>query len=482
MSSIAQQPETPVDLILNGVNVVDTRHGQVARNMAVLIGNGRIVSIVPAGSIAASGSPKVIEAAGKFVVPGFLDMHAHILEETHAQSSLDLMLAHGITGWRQMSGSPALLAERKDGKLRFAEGSPELLMMPGQILTPANAATPEISEAEVRKQKADGADFIKTIAVTPKTFFASLREATRQGIGYAGHLSLGVRAEEAAEAGMRSIEHLGPLEMQLMSCSAREWLIRLILAVKRPAMPDLAPEEMATVGRLIIANPTLFRMQMDPGGLQRSQRLIDSFSEAKCRRLGEICATHGTWQVPTLIRVMTMQMAEEPRFAEDPNLRYISRETREFWVSIAAKFTALVTPEGRKTLKQLTALGLRMTKIFDECGVKMLAGSDYGGMWMIPGVSLHQEFDLLAEAGLSPLKVLQMATLNAGEFLHREATLGTVAPGKDANLVVLHNNPLESVANLHGIHAVVRAGRYVARDALEALKGNVAERVASEAA
>ncbi len=64
-------------------------------------------------------------------------------------------------------------------------------------------------------------------------------------------------------------------------------------------------------------------------------------------------------------------------------------------------------------------LALKMTKIFDECGVKMLTGSDFGGMWMISSVSLHQEFDLLKQAGLSPLRVLQMTTLHGAEFLQR---------------------------------------------------------------
>ncbi|MGS0759524.1 amidohydrolase family protein, partial [Roseateles sp. GG27B] len=68
-------------------------------------------------------------------------------------------------------------------------------------------------------------------------------------------------------------------------------------------------------------------------------------------------------------------------------------------------------------------------------------GSDLGGGWVIPGFSLHQEFRLLAEAGLSPLEVLQMTTLNGAEYLQRQATMGTVEAGKNADLVLLEANP-----------------------------------------
>jgi imidazolonepropionase-like amidohydrolase len=98
----------------------------------------------------------------------------------------------------------------------------------------------------------------------------------------------------------------------------------------------------------------------------------------------------------------------------------------------------------------------------------MLAGSDAcGAQWIVPGLGLHRELDLLAEAGLAPLEILRMATLDGAVFLGREATMGTVAPGKDANLVLLDRSPLESVANLHAVDGVVRDGRYYPRRALD---------------
>jgi imidazolonepropionase-like amidohydrolase len=108
-----------------------------------------------------------------------------------------------------------------------------------------------------------------------------------------------------------------------------------------------------------------------------------------------------------------------------------------------------------------------MARIFDEEGVKMLAGSDVSGSgWEIPGFALHQEFDQLAAAGLTPLRVLQMTTINAADFLGRTDTMGTVDVGKDADIVLLSGDPTEKVANLHDIAGVVRAGRYHSSETL----------------
>ena len=86
------------------------------------------------------------------------------------------------------------------------------------------------------------------------------------------------------------------------------------------------------------------------------------------------------------------------------------------------------------------------------------AGSDSGGAaWEVPGLALHQEFDELARAGLSPLRVLQLTTSNAAEFLDAAAVMGSVDAGKHADLVLLEANPLESVDHLHRISGEVLA-------------------------
>jgi len=132
-------------------------------------------------------------------------------------------------------------------------------------------------------------------------------------------------------------------------------------------------------------------------------------------------------------------------------------------------------PEERATFRAVYELQLRLTKLFDESGVPMRAGSDMtGAAWEILGLSLHQEFDELGKAGLSPLQILQMTTVNGAEFLGKTANLGAVEVGKIADLVLLDANPIERVAHLHAIAGVVWAGRYYTSTDLETVKNSIA--------
>jgi imidazolonepropionase-like amidohydrolase len=151
------------------------------------------------------------------------------------------------------------------------------------------------------------------------------------------------------------------------------------------------------------------------------------------------------------------------------------------WEDIAQQFSQRLPAAARETLARLFAALAKLVQPFKVSGVRMLAGSDSGGAaaWCIPGPGLHQEFDQLEAAGLSPLDVLQMTTSNVAAFLGRESTMGSVAPGKNANLVLLSANPMTSVQNLHKISAVVRAGKHYSAADLDALKSRTEHRVAS---
>ena len=85
--------------------------------MAIVIDGGKIVAIARAKTVTVAGSARLVDAHGKYVVPGYLDMHVHALMSSDPKGGLTLMLANGITGFRQMSGTPELLAARKAGKV-----------------------------------------------------------------------------------------------------------------------------------------------------------------------------------------------------------------------------------------------------------------------------------------------------------------------------------------------------------------------------
>jgi imidazolonepropionase-like amidohydrolase len=471
-----QQVRMPIagKLRLDGVTVVDTHDGKLTPGMSLLMDKGQIVRITPTATTPSDPSIQSIDATGKFVVPGYNDMHAHPLGEGDPSGTLALMLANGITGFRQMRGSPELLKERRDGTLPVGEDAPALLAMPGNVLTPFNVESVADVAAELQQQKKDGADFIKVAILSPTVFFAAIEEAKRVGLPIAGHLQAGVDAAQASRAGFKSVEHLGPGDTIWVGCSTDEPALRAEIA-RLPPMMKGPPIKLSFLENFLMArmkkrlvNPAVGD---DEANVARLQRAFDTYSEEKCRALAAQLAADGNWQVPTLMRLRTQELADLPEIRTNPNLRYMPPDVVQLWSEVTNDFLKL-PPAMRETFHAAYQHQLALTRLFDDAGVRMMTGTDNGG-WEIPGVSLHQEFDELAKAGLSPLKILQMTTLNGAEFLGRTETMGSVAEGKNADLVLLDANPLESVRNMHRITDVVRAGFYYSHQDLEDLKARV---------
>ncbi len=203
------------------------------------------------------------------------------------------------------------------------------------------------------------------------------------------------------------------------------------------------------------------------------QRAIDTYSEDRCRTLANLLARNETWQVVTLIRNKTMLMPDLPEFQDDPNLKYVAPGVRTTWREALDIYSRTTTAAAKATYKELYEHNIRMVALFKQAGVGILAGDDFGGGWVVAGFGLHQEFRELAKAGLSPLEVLQAATLNGARFLRRTATMGTVEEGKNADLVLLDDNPIARVENLDRIWGVVLRGRYYSRAALDKMKDEI---------
>ncbi|MDI1365398.1 MAG: amidohydrolase family protein [bacterium] len=350
--------------------------------------------------------------------------------------------------------------------------APALLAMPGNLLTPFNTGTVEDTKAEIQRQKADGADFIKIGLVSPTAFYVAIAEAHRVGLSAVGHLQEGVDPAQASRSGFNGIEHLGPGDTVWIGCSTQEAAL-LKEAAERPAI-KAPPFKIPFLERIVmhqletrLINPAAFD---DPVNVQRLQRALDSYDDSKCRSLGAQFIKDTTWQTPTLVRLRTQYLADDPAYQSDPALAYQPKAATKAWRKVLDRFRKLPASM-RQTYRVAYQGQLKLTKLFADQGVPMMAGTDGGGV--VPGQSLHQEFDELAKAGLSPLKILQMTTLNGAQFLGRTATMGSVEVGKTADLVLLDANPVATVHNLHGISGVVRAGRYYSRADLDRLKQRV---------
>jgi imidazolonepropionase-like amidohydrolase len=463
--------ELPISgkLRLDGVTIVDTHDGKLTTGMSILMDHGRIVNIRATAAVLKDPLVTSIDATGRFAIPGFNNMHMHVIDQVDSSSVLARMLADGVTGFRQMTGSPEFLEARRDGTLPVGRDAPALLVMPGSLLTPFNARSANEVTEEIRQQKNQGADFIKVGLVSPEAFFAAIAEGKRVGLPVLGHLQEGVDAAQASREGFGSIEHLGPGDSIWIGCSTEEAVL-LADAAQHPTMKTPPIRIPVFVQKMLmkhlqtrLINPAAFD---EPAYTARLQRAFDTYSEAKCRALAAVFVANDTWNVPTLVRLRTQELADSPEYLSDPALPYIPAESLKAWREVTDKFHRLPAAM-RATDREAYRRQLALTKLFDDAGVRMMVGTDGGGQ--APGQSIHQEFDELAKAGLSPLKILQMTTLYPAEFLGRSATMGSIEVGKSADIVLVDGNPVESVQNLHNISGVVRAGFYYSQHDLDAL-------------
>lgn len=463
-------------LRIDGVTIVDPRDGSKQTGMSVITNFGRIIEVVPAGQVQDDSDVEIIDATEKFMVPGYNDMHSHVLELADPAGSLALMLTEGVTGFRQMSGSPLLLERRRLGTLSFGEAAPQLLETPGAILTPFNASSEEAVRAEVRLQKKQGADFVKMGVANVSVFFAALDEGRRQGIPVLGHLQEGVDPAEATRLGLRSIEHLGPGTSMWVSCSRDEQALRAESLSRSHRIFKLPPLVFRLLQPLVmkqfekmLVNPSAFAKAED---VARLDRALATYSEDKASELAAQFASDSSWHCPTLVRIRTQEYADAPEYEKDEFLNFLPDARVRQWRQVTEKWKALPR-EMRDTFRRAYPMQLRLTKLLRDAGANMIIGTD-GGSYLGPGLTMRQEFRELADAGLTPLDILRMATVNAAAYLGRGDEMGVIQPGRDADMVILDKNPLDRVENLHAIVGVVRAGVYFSKAKLDSMRDEVA--------
>jgi imidazolonepropionase-like amidohydrolase len=295
----------------------------------------------------------------------------------------------------------------------------------------------------------DRADFIKVYSLIPRpAYFALADEAKKRGITFAGHVPFSVSAAEASDAGQKSIEHL---EGVLLACSAIEPELRKNIA---EAIKDAKDTDQMRAALVRVLTETEIRA-------------LDSYSEEKAAALFARFAKNGTWQAPTLVVARVGALLDDPNFTNDPRLKYVRPGLRDAWKNKddfrVQNRTAEIIKYGRVQFEKK----LEIVKAMHRAGVKILAASDALVMYVFPGFSLHDELELFVKAGLSPMEALQTATRNPAAYLGLSDTLGTVEPGKKADLVLLEANPLENISNTKRITAVIVGGRLIPKASLE---------------
>jgi imidazolonepropionase-like amidohydrolase len=448
--------ETAATLALTHVTIIDASGREAAADQTVIVSNGRVATIGASGTLRVPKDARVIDARGKFLIPGLWDMHVHIAGTSadpawSKQVILPELIAYGITGVRDMGGDlDALLAWKREIEAGTLTG-PHIVAA-GPMLVPRgeqNAEQYPVANADearqaVRELKRRGADFIKIIAMPSReAFFAVAEEASKQGISFVGHVPAVVTAAEASDAGMRSIEHIVYSGLAI-DCSSQEKELREAVLKARASRDAKAAAQ-------VLADAA------------------DSFSAEKAAKLWARFKKNGTWVVPTLesISVQAPAQLTPEQQAQDQRLAFVPEALRKQWDPLLPDNQ--VSPADQKWWSQQFANDQKLTREMHRAGVRTLAGSDSLDRFVFPGSSLHEELKLLQSNGYTPLEALQSATRDAAHFLGREKDFGTIAVGAHADLVLLDANPLDDIANTSKINAVIREGVFLDRASLDRL-------------
>ncbi|MET1052534.1 MAG: amidohydrolase family protein [Mycetocola sp.] len=450
-------------LRIDHVTIVDPRDGSTHADTSVSVRRGKIVAIGAAGAAAASGV-RVIDGAGRFVVPGYNNMHTHVFQEERSELFMATMLREGTTGMRQLAGPDALLKRRAEGRLSLGADTPGLLAMAGAILMPFNSPTIERVRHEISRQKALGADFIKLIMVEREVFFAAVSWAHQQGMTIGGHLPPSITPAEASDAGYDYLEHLGTSANIWIETSSERSALRAI-ADTSLALPNalgyvpfaeqlFASEIVTKATATTLLNPALSDA---PESISVLQRALDTFDEEAARKLSATFVTRGTWQTPTLSRLRTEYRMDAPEYQAHPWLQMLAPQVRSNFQTTRTAFLDL--PDARRAAyNQYYDTAVRLVGIMHTAGVPIMTGTD--GPGGNPGQDMPSEFQELAAAGLSPLDVLRATTTVPAAFLGRSDRMGAVDVGMDADFLLLDDDPLASVDNLSSISALVNSGNH----------------------
>ena len=337
-SALGAIQASDADLAITRVAVVDVENGRVIPEQTVLISGGRVVALESGARIRLRAGMRAIDGRGKYLIPGLLDMHVHLMGSGKpTEIEMPLFVAHGVTGVRVMgadrpSPRPAEtpgLAMHRDWQARIASGAlvgPRLLALASWSVngsTGISDAMPSFYKATTREEgqqlaryfKERGFDFIKVYNNLSREGFLGLsEEARRLGLPFAGHEPGPVSALELSNAGQGSIEHS---RIFLFNCFAGADSMRQGLLKEATAL---------------------------------RQRMIDEYDPARCAGVFRTFARNRTYITPTHGTRKMDAFADDSAYRRDARMRYIPLPTQRAWLADADGMVARdSSPAGRKS-------------------------------------------------------------------------------------------------------------------------------------
>jgi imidazolonepropionase-like amidohydrolase len=427
----AQQPvsNSGKDIVFQNVNVISMVNDKVLENQTVVVRDGKIQSI-GTGKVKYGKDALIIEAKGKYLMPGLAEMHAHVPQTDDLGPMKDVLLlfaANGITTIRGMLG------HAKHLELRSKINSGEILgphfTTTGPSFNGMSVTSADAGAEMVKRQKAAGYDYLKLHpGLTREKFDAIAKVAKEVKIPFVGHVSYGVGVWRAIESGYSTIDHLDGFVEALV-----------------PGI-DTIPERNAGTFGMFVA---------DRADTTRIPKLMSELKKGK------------VWVVPT------QSLAERwfhpdfvpESFRNDPDAVYMTKEVVDQWIESHNNLMKNPSYDSEK-IRNYIALRRKLILECQKNGVGLLLGCDAPQVYNVPGFSTHNELEYLVGAGLTPYEALRTGTVNVAQYLNKKNG-GVIVKGADSDLVLLNGNPLRDIAETKNISGVMLGNKWLSKEFLE---------------
>ncbi|MEO8554025.1 MAG: hypothetical protein ABI678_28820, partial [Kofleriaceae bacterium] len=368
----APPPQQHVTAAFVDITVVPMDAEHELAHQTVLVDGDKIIAIGANLTVPAGVTP--IAGAGKWLVPGLVDMHVHFNDERDGA----LYVANGITTVRNMWGGPPQLAWRAKAKANDPSYFGPAIYTAGPIVDgdppiwPGSTVVHDAQEAiaAVDAQKQAGYDFVKVYDGLPLAAYDAIAaETKKQGLRFAGHMPTAVSLEHAIASGQASVEHLTGYPMAAQDATSKAASIN---------------------------------------GPERRMEVAKHLDLTKLPALAKQTAAAKLANCPTLTVLSRFGELDHPEaLMARPENKYVSPGTLERWDPKHDFRLAKMTPAMFQAIRDGEVFRAKLVKAFVEAGAPILAGTDTPNPFVVPGFSLHEELGRLVAAGLTPYQALQ---------------------------------------------------------------------------
>jgi imidazolonepropionase-like amidohydrolase len=412
--------------VLAGPTLIDGTGDPTKPNSVIIIKGNKIIAVTNEteygnqyyNSLINNETAKVnvLNLTGKYVIPGLFDMHAHVAgvrknsyNQNYSENALEMLLDYGVTTIRSPAGPTNQSIALKHNVSKGNMEGPEMFTA-GVLLNDPQIAIPfvekqitneEQAREEVRHQAEAGVDFIKLyVGLPPNLVKAAVDEAHSLGIRVIGHLYM-TSWTEAANLGIDALTHGVPVNPFLLpSGDKREQFL-------------------------------------ENGGGPFEHFLWLDLVDLNSAEIEEMINTLVEYDIPVDPTLSIYEVMLKEDGDDDVDDGFSDPQNQLRWAKV-----------------------LQLTKMMYDNGVQILSGSDIPNFGLVPGASLHNELELLLEAGIKPLEVIEIATNNGARALGIDDRVGTIQPQKQADMIILSANPIENISNTKKIEAVLVDGRF----------------------